>query len=75
MKGAEEYVALLDALDQHTPACCADERFVADDLSRDERAELSQICHRCPVRKPCAAYAAAGKPTAGHWPDLERRER
>lgn len=70
MKGAQEYVALLDALDEHTPACHGDPRFIDDTANTAARAELAQICRACPVRTPCRAYAVTARPTGGYWPGM-----
>lgn len=61
------------AVEHATPDCLGDDRFIADkqDLAFETRAELEAICWQCPLRAPCAEFAALAKPKAGYWPRVE----
>ncbi|WP_407662084.1 WhiB family transcriptional regulator [Microbacterium gorillae] len=59
--------ALHDALHDSPPPCTGDTRFTHDEWSPTELTELATICHSCPVRTLCRAFADAERPTAGYW--------
>jgi hypothetical protein len=50
-----------------------------DTSTRAKRHELIDVCRRCPVRRPCAAYALAARIEEGIWggldPETRRRVR
>jgi len=58
---------LRHAMQDTTPACRDDERFVADYLTTQHRFELGKICRACPLRAACRAYATRARPEAGFW--------
>ncbi len=69
-RGDAEYEALSAALLRVTPPCTGDPRFVleAHEIAPDELSHLRlTVCHPCPVRELCAAYAASARPSAGIW--------
>lgn len=69
-RGAAEYAALADALNDHTPACTGDARFILEpqEIPAQELEHLRlTICNPCPLRDLCHAYAAAARPPAGIW--------
>lgn len=59
-----ELDALTAALERVPAACAGDARFT--DESPDA-ASLGPVCRSCPVRRWCAAYAAAARPEVGFW--------
>lgn len=65
------YAALAKALDEHdAPPCTDDPRFILDpeQLAPDEPAFLGRtVCHGCPIRWACIAYANTARPAAGVW--------
>ncbi|WZH38765.1 MAG: hypothetical protein PIR02_08840 [Microbacterium enclense] len=73
MKGGPEYYVLDKALrgDIMTPgvepACRGDEAFTADRADAATIARMTAVCAGCPALALCAAYAAAGRPSAGFW--------
>ncbi len=69
-RGEAEYRALMLATDDCTPSCTGDPRFIldGDQLAPQELAHLKhKICHPCPLRALCEAYAEAARPPAGVW--------
>jgi len=69
--GAEPYyITLLDELENVTPDCLDDDRYVADrgQINTGDKTEMAAICSACPLVKACATYATAAKPPAGWWP-------
>ncbi|WP_053352228.1 hypothetical protein [Leucobacter musarum] len=62
-----------EALDRATPLCAGNDKFIADTLTPDDRDALAAVCELCPIRHPCAAYAAAAKPTGAFWPTITTR--
>ncbi len=66
---AAEYQALTEALEAATPPCVGDWRFILTrhELDEEDQTELRAVCHTCPVRALCAAYAAKARPPAGMW--------
>lgn len=65
--GEAEYRVLTDALQSTRPDCEDDDRFTADNLTRDETGELALICSGCDLASLCLDYARAEKPEAGFW--------
>jgi len=68
--------ALQAALDHTIPACDGDNRYTSElrDLTIQDRAEMRQICGKCPVQAACVDYATADQPAAGWWPTTTRTE-
>lgn len=64
-----ELEALVNAMDEHRPACRGDERFTLDreHVTDSMSADMSAICASCPLRAACEQYAAAERPTGGFW--------
>ena len=67
-EAAKPYLRLQDAIERKQPDCLGDDRYTADHITKDERAELGRICAACPLLTPCSDYAAAAAPPAGYWP-------
>lgn len=65
--GAAEYTALHLLMQEHTPACNGDDRYIADELSPADKRALADTCNKCPLLEACAAYANKAKPRAGYW--------
>lgn len=63
----DELDALADAMMNASPACAGDDAFTADVILPSAAARMTARCAACPVRRPCAEYAAAAEPTAGFW--------
>lgn len=69
MRGDREWDALAAELRTTTPPCDGDDRFVCDNPSPKELADMSRICDACPlrVRTLCDAYAKAVRPGGSTW--------
>ncbi|MBM7464632.1 WhiB family transcriptional regulator [Microbacterium esteraromaticum] len=66
--GQREHAALMRAMQDEPPACDGLEVFTADRFDDPEQTVMMRgICRACPLLDLCAAFAAAGKPTAGMW--------
>ncbi|WP_394289091.1 WhiB family transcriptional regulator [Microbacterium sp.] len=80
-RGDAEYLALHAALNETTPPCSNDPRFILDAnaYAPGEAAELKRtVCNPCPLLRLCRAYAEAARPEAGVWagrtyPSTKRR--
>lgn len=61
--------ALTHAARDTAPACAGDARFTADrhQLAPDNLVTMRGICHPCPLRDLCHAYATTAHPAAGFW--------
>lgn len=67
-RGQAEHAALIRAMEQTPAACDGIETFTRDKFNDpDDVAIMRGICQECPVFDLCAAFAAAGKPSAGMW--------
>lgn len=67
-----EWLALRDARSRFTPSCAvdADAWFEVPKnkaASKVHRAEITLVCSRCPISKPCLAYALAANERYGCW--------
>lgn len=67
-RGAEEYAALMSALEHVAPACEGIDEFTDDEIDDETASRLARICAGCPVQELCAAFATASRPPAGYWP-------
>lgn len=59
-------------------AACLDadpDLFVGDDVTPIERERAVAICHGCPVREECLAYALDTRQMFGIWGGLDERQR
>lgn len=65
--GDLEYAALLAQMDDNTPNCANDPRFIQDELTELDRFQLRGLCRTCPLIEACQAYATAAKPKGGYW--------
>lgn len=66
--GQAEHAALIRAMEDTPPACDGLETFTRDKfMDHDETEIMRGICRECPLFDLCAAYAVAGKPSAGMW--------
>ncbi|WP_194763965.1 WhiB family transcriptional regulator [Microbacterium sp. UFMG61] len=67
--GHAEYLALSKALDDVTPACSNDWRYIQDRevLDPDDVAAMQRACRACPVQSLCRTYGDAARPSAGMW--------
>ncbi|GAA1677489.1 WhiB family transcriptional regulator [Microbacterium lacus] len=65
--GDTEYAALLQQMDDNTPNCEDDPRFIQDELTPRDVFEMRGMCRTCPLIAACEAYSAAGKPKGGFW--------
>lgn len=69
-RGVAEYDELSLALQDYTPPCSDDSRFILEphEISPDELTHLSiTICRPCPLKHLCRAYAEKERPAAGIW--------
>ena len=70
MTPTEAYAALARAMNDTTPPCTGDDRFILEphELAPDEINHLGlTICRTCPLRPLCRAYADTARPPAGVW--------
>lgn len=81
IRGSAEYRALTGALEHTKPACLNDWRFTIDavDLHHVDKAQMRNVCRRCPLTDLCRTYATIARPKAGmwagrHWGRIERSE-
>lgn len=68
-RGAAEYAALVDALEEVTPRCRDDARFILEraELAADDLTDMRAMCALCPLLAACGAYGTAARPPAGMW--------
>lgn len=69
VKGAAEYLALSRALDEASPPCSNDGRYIRDrdDLNPEDVSIMRLACSGCPVQHLCRTYGEAARPSAGMW--------
>lgn len=67
--GHAEYLALSKALDDVTPACSNDWRYIQnrDMLDPEDVTAMQRACRACPLQALCRAYGDAARPPAGMW--------
>ncbi|MEA9997837.1 WhiB family transcriptional regulator [Cryobacterium sp. RTS3] len=63
-RATDAFEALSIAMQDNSPACQDDDRFISDDVPA---ATLAPICRTCPVYDLCAAYGELDRPKAGTW--------
>ena len=61
------YAELVKTMENTPPACEGIDLFTEDHLDKADKDVLQQICHQCPVRALCDAYAKVARPTGGYW--------
>ena len=73
--GQPEHAALMKAMEDEPPACDGLEVFTHDRFDDPEQTEMMRgICRDCPLVEMCAAFAAAGRPSAGMWAGMTPAE-
>ncbi|MGF6821941.1 hypothetical protein M2317_000827 [Microbacterium sp. ZKA21] len=73
--GQREHAALIAAMATEVPGCDGLEVFTRDRYTDPEETEMMRgICRLCPLLDLCAAFAGAGKPTAGMWAGMTPAE-
>lgn len=63
--------ALVEAAGRHPPPCSTNP---AAWFEASQREHAVEVCLRCPLREPCAAYADAAEEGFGVWGGVDRRE-
>lgn len=66
-RGQAEYAALVAAMEDDSPACSDDARFISDELTDLDRFRMRGLCRTCPLLDACTTYASVAKPTGGYW--------
>ncbi|KRC60627.1 hypothetical protein ASE14_06450 [Agromyces sp. Root81] len=61
------FARLADALAERRPLCSNDARFIADDVSPADTADMEATCEVCSLRTLCLDYAVLAVPEAGFW--------
>ncbi|MBO3664068.1 WhiB family transcriptional regulator [Microbacterium stercoris] len=66
--------ALSAALATKKPPCIGESRFIPDELSQPQQAELAVICAGCPILSQCSDFAGQVAPyrSAGFWAGSSR---
>lgn len=67
MRVAEAWEALVDAMENHRPACRDLDLFTTDDLTKADVAACAAVCAECPVFAQCEQYRRIARPAAGVW--------